>query len=154
MWTAHELEQVVSKVASKQSLATPAVPGNPVNFHCPACNSTIKSSSQAFQLIDLDKTCKCKSCRATNKVKDWKCGCRLPWHLCAIHRVYANDHSKKPPSSVSSARQKRPVWPLTAEQLQELDTKRTCKSRMQPIPPAPNILSAKLRERFAYLFRD
>ncbi len=125
---------------------------NAVCFQCPACGASELSSNQAFQLEDLDRSCKCKSCKANCKVKDWRCGCHTPWHLCARHQVHANRKRKEPPSSGALPAAKRLVGPLTLEQLQELDTKRISKGKFNAIPPSPNILSAKLRERFAYLF--
>ncbi len=144
----------VGSPSSKQAsaIATLQRVSNPVRFRCPACNASELSSNQAFQLADLDKTCKCKSCKATSKIKSWRCGCSTPWHLCTLHQFNANSNSKKPPSSGTTSNSKRKVGPLTYEQLQELGTKRIRKSNFKAIPPAPNILSAKLRERFAYLF--
>ena len=51
---------------------------NAVCFQCPACGASELSSNQAFQLEDLDRSCKCKSCKANCKVKDWRCGCHIP----------------------------------------------------------------------------
>ena len=122
-------------------------------IECPACNASELSSNPAFQLDDLDHSCKCNSCKATSKVKDWKYGCNLQWHLCRLYEVHAKCKTKKPPSSMPKTRPKRQVGPLTTEQLHELDIKRMRKCKLEPLPPAPNIPSVKLRERFAHLFK-
>jgi hypothetical protein len=128
----------------------------PVCFQCPQCKASVLSSNQAFQNVDLDKVCKCKSCKAYVKVRDWRCSCLNRWHLCDKHQSYANPISKKPPSSLpsSSSSNKRQLGPFSMEQLREIDTKRMRKCNSQLLTPSPNILSVKLRERFAYLFKE
>ena len=122
-------------------------------FKCPHCNEETQSNKQCFQLQDLDKVNKCKKCKVNVKVRDWMCSCAHTWHLCEIHRSYCSQQSnKKPLSNVPSQCCKRMLGPLTHEQLQEIDTKRMRRTNQHVLPPAPNILSAKLRERFAYLF--
>ena len=122
-------------------------------FSCPQCNKETPSKNQCFQLQDLDKVNKCKNCKVNVKVRDWMCSCGHTWHLCDIHRSYCSQQSnKKPLSNVPSQCRKRMLGPLTHEQLQEIDTKRMRRTNQHVLPPAPNILSAKLRERFAYLF--
>ena len=139
--------------ASNASSARSSIdsPSSLVCFQCPACNASELSSNKAFQLEDLDVTCKCKTCKVNRKSKDWRCGCRIPWHLCTIHQSNANNKIMKPPSSNPTLKRKATVGPFTLEQLQEIDTKRMRKCTRQPLPPAANLLSAKLRERFAYL---
>ena len=47
---------------------------------------------------------------------------------------------------------KNPLGPMTIEQLEAHDAKRIRKAPARVLPPSPNILSARLRERFAHLF--
>ena len=123
----------------------------PVCFICPKCKASTLSSNPAFQIEDLDKVCKCASCKCNVKSNEWLCGCGSKWHTCDIHRNIQPQPSKKPPGSEPAARAKRPMGPLTQEQLQEIDTKRMRRAGHQMIPLSSNILSVKLRERFAHL---
>ena len=136
--------------------STPAqAPSNPICLLCPACDASELSSNKAFQLQDLDKTCKCKTCLKNVKAKDWVCMCHLPWHLCNTHSCTApKAKSKNVPRSNSCKPNKRTFGPYTHEQLVAIDTKRARHSPPSILPPAPNILSVRLRERFAHLFRD
>ncbi len=124
-----------------------------VNFHCPQCKTEAASNKQCFQLQDLDKVNKCKNCNVNVKIRDWMCSCDHTWHLCGTHRSYCSKQSnKKPPCNAPSQSRKRMLGPLTQEQLQVIDTKRMRRNNQHILPPAPNILSVKLRERFAHLF--
>ncbi len=123
-------------------------------FQCPNCNASDISANQAFQLQDLDKLCKCKACKKSSKVRDWSCSCHTKWHLCDLHQSYANSKSKiSVPCGRPVPGTKRAIGPLSNELLHQIDTKRMRKSPPSIIPPAPNILSVNLRERFSYLFK-
>ena len=122
-------------------------------FQCPQCNERTACTNASIQLHDLDKVYKCKSCKAKVKIRDWMCPCLNRWHLCVIHKSCCSYEGKrKPPCSMPSQCPKRMLGPLSREQLQEIDNKRMRKSNMHILPPAPNILSANLRDRFAHLF--
>jgi hypothetical protein len=123
----------------------------PICLQCPSCKASTLSTHAAFQSEDLDRICKCVSCKQSNKSNDWLCSCHVKWHLCNKHNQIAMQICKKPPKCEPIARPKRQVGPLTNEQLQEIDTKRMRKSNGHLIPISANILSAKLRERFAHL---
>ncbi len=127
-------------------------PISPVCFQCPSCNASDLSSNKAFQLKDLDATCKCKSCKQKIKVKDWLCRCHLKWHICSTHQTYANASNARTTLSSKPGVPKRSIGPLTQEQLQEIDAKRRRKIPPRVLPLTPNLLSSKLRERFAHLF--
>ena len=127
---------------------------SPVCFQCPACSASELSTTRAFQLVDLDLTCKCKSCEKISKSKDWRCGCNIPWHLCNMHQSNANCTITNPPSSGPTGKRKAMVGPFSQELLQQIDAKRMRKAKRAILPPAPNILSAELKERFAHLFTE
>ena len=128
-------------------------PHEEISFHCPKCQATCNSNKKCFQLQDLDKVSKCRKCKANVKVRDWLCSCGNTWHLCAVHRSYCSStNTKKPPCNGPGQSSKRMLGPLTTEQLQQYDNKRMRRSNDHLLQPAPNILSCKLRERFAYLF--
>ena len=122
-------------------------------FACPVCKANEISSNKAFQLQDLDTTCKCKQCKQSSKVRDWSCRCNLRWHLCKIHNSLSSKQATSTPKSKSCAGVKRAVGPFTHDQLVEIDTKRARKRPPNILPPAPNLLSVNLRERFAHLFK-
>ncbi len=123
-------------------------------FQCPHCKAPETSANQAFQLEDLDKLCKCKACKKSLKVRDWSCSCLKAWHLCDLHQSCANTTSKaSAPCGWPIPGTKRAIGPLSNEQLHQFDTKRIKRSPPSILPPAPNILSVKLRERFSYLFK-
>ncbi len=123
----------------------------PECFQCPSCKASTISTNPAFQSDDLDKVCKCATCKSNAKSNMWLCSCGIKWHTCDKHKHIQLQNSKKPPSGEPTARPKRQIGPLTNEQLQEIDTKRMRKSSNHLLPPSSNILSAKLRERFAHL---
>ena len=130
-------------------------PREDISFYCPKCKAPCNSNKCCFQLQDLDKVNKCKNCNVNVKARDWMCSCDHTWHLCAAHRSYCSGkQTKKPPCNGSGQSSKRMLGPLSNEQLQEIDAKRMRKSNQHILDPAPNILSVKLRERFAYLFQD
>ncbi len=120
-------------------------------FQCPRCKANVSSSHPAFQLQDLDKVCKCKSCKASSRSSLWLCSCGAEWHTCTIHRQIPQQCSKKPPSSAPNAACKRCIGPLSQEQLLSVDAKRMRRSNSHLLPPSRNILSIKLQERFAHL---
>ena len=124
-------------------------------FLCPSCNYPQSSKSAAFQLQDLDKTHKCKQCSSTSSVQKWLCMCHSPWHMCMKHSVHASKASD-PSSGLSSARPqlKRTVGPFNLADLQAYDAKRRRKLPPRILPPAPNLLSSKLKQRFAHLFEQ
>jgi hypothetical protein len=126
---------------------------NPVCIACPKCHANILSNHKAFQLQDLDAPCRCNRCKSNIKVRDWRCMCKLPWHLCATHsnsytKVKARNVPIKPCRGT-----KRAFGPLSHEELEAIDLRRIRKGPVRVIPPAPNILSPLLRERFAHLFK-
>ena len=141
------------KASAMQDVSGTHVPSQRVCFYCPECTASELSSNAIFQIEDLDRKCKCSNCKRSSKVNNWMCACRRKWHLCAHHQVYANCNKKKLSCSSGPAPAKRLVGPLSLEQLQEFGVKRihNSKSSFQPLPPNRNILSAKLRERFAHL---
>ncbi len=121
-------------------------------YMCPRCKHPELSSRNAFQLVDLDTTCKCNHCKVSTKVQDWLCMCHLRWHSCIKHQSQATQ-AKSKNTPLSKARPvKRSVGPLTAAELQEIDVKRIRKNPPRVLPPAPNLLSINLRELFAHLF--
>ena len=123
------------------------------HFKCPKCAYHVNADSPCFQLQDLDKVCRCKSCKVNVKVRDWLCSCDHTWHLCAVHRSYCSGtNNKKLPSSRSSMTVKRPIGPLSNEQLLQVDAKRMRKSNDHLVGPTLSMLGPILRERFAYLY--
>ena len=122
-------------------------------FQCPTCNASELSSNQAFQLKDLDGQCKCKACKRKSKVKDWLCSCQIKWHLCNKHQSHANECKIRNAHGNRSCGTKRTLGPFTQDQLQEIDSKRMRRMPPKVLPPAPNLLSPNLRERFAHLFK-
>ncbi len=128
-------------------------PHDEVHFTCPRCKATSNSNKSCFQLQDLDRVCKCNSCKSNVKVRDWLCSCSHNWHLCEVHRsLCSSKQITKPLSNGPGQSSKRMLGPLSNEQLQEIDVKRMRRSNKHLLDPSPNILSANLRERFAYLF--
>ena len=123
-------------------------------FMCPHCNHPQVSNTAAFQLQDLDKVHKCKNCKRTSKVQAWLCMCHLRWHSCIKHQAYANCATSKTTPCSTAKPVKRPLGPLTLAVLQEIDAKRIRINPPRILPPAPNLLSIKLRERFAHLFPE
>ncbi len=123
-------------------------------FMCPHCNHPQVSNTAAFQLQDLDKVHKCKNCKRTSKVQAWLCMCHLRWHSCIKHQAYANCATSKTTPCSTAKPVKRPLGPLTLAELQEIDAKRIRINPPRILPPAPNLLSIKLRERFAHLFPE
>ena len=122
-------------------------------FTCPQCKKETPGNKVSLQLQDLDKVSKCANCKANVRIRDWMCSCHHTWHLCETHRSFCSQQSNEKRScNVPSQSSKRMLGPLTQEQLQEIDTKRMRRNNQHILPPAPNILSVKLRERFAYLF--
>ena len=129
-------------------------PGQPACYQCPKCNASVISTHKAFQLIDLDHICKCNRCNNNVKAKDWMCNCQTRWHLCHIHQSCTSDILKQnDPINKPCRANKRPLGPFTHEQLVNIDTKRSRKEPPRILPPSPNILSVKLRDRFAHLFK-
>ena len=123
-----------------------------VNFYCPTCETQTDATKSCFQLQDLDHVSRCGVCKANVKVRDWLCSCSNAWHTCAVHRSYCSKGSKKPLSNGPTPSAKRTVGPLTCEQLLQHDIKRQRRTNTHLVEPTPNMLSHKLRERFAYLF--
>ena len=141
--------------ASKRSQTHVQQQGNAICLTCPKCNASELSSNRASQLQDLDTTCKCKSCKQLVRARDWMCRCHVNWHLCNIHQSCSNLANAKSASRSNSCRgRKRAIGPLTHEELEEIDARRIRATPRNLLPPAPNILSVNLRERFAYLFKD
>ena len=129
-------------------------PSQPACFQCPKCNASVISTHKAFQLIDLDHICKCNRCNNNVKAKDWMCNCQTRWHLCHIHQSCTSDILKQnDPVNKPCRANKRPLGPFTHEQLVNIDTKRSRKDPPRILPPSPNLLSVKLRDRFAHLFK-
>ena len=135
------------------TFATVQEQNNPTCLQCPHCNASVLSNNKAFQLRDLDIVYKCRSCKQRVKVQDWLCVCHHRWHLCNKHQSYANSTNRSVPSERVCTNNKRAIGPLTQAQLQEVDAKRIRRTPPIILPPAPNILSVKLQERFAYLFK-
>ena len=54
-------------------------------YTCPKCERVEPSSNNSFQLTDLDKKVKCKSCKHKSVAKRWTCQCKRKWHLCDTH---------------------------------------------------------------------
>ena len=127
-------------------------PLDEVYFNCPKCKASTNSNKRCFQLQDLDQTCKCNSCKANVKVRDWVCSCSHIWHLCEVHRSLCSG-KQKPLSKGPGQSCKRTLGPLTNEQLLEIDVKRMRRTNQHLLDPSPSILSPNLRERFAYLFK-
>ncbi len=123
-----------------------------VHFHCPTCHTQTDATKPCFQLQDLVKVSRCGVCKANVKVRDWLCSCSNAWHSCAVHRSYCSRGSKKPLGNGPTPGAKRTVGPLTNEQLLQHDIKRQRRTNSHVVDPTPNMLSHKLRERFAYLF--
>ncbi len=121
-------------------------------FTCPKCKACEISSNKAFNHHDLDKACKCKSCKTISKARNWMCKCQKPWHLCSIHSSCCST-TKKPKQSVPTTPCKgtKRFGPYTHEQLVAIDNKRIRRAPAVILPPSSNILSVKLRERFAHL---
>ncbi len=120
---------------------------------CYMCKFPELSSCKAFQLVDLDAKRKCGHCKEATKVQDWLCMCNQRWHLCIKHQSYANKATdKNTPLSKASRPGKRAVGPLTLAELQEIDARRMRNRPPRVLPPAPNLLSSNLRDRFAHLF--
>ena len=140
-----------SKICNLQATGHAKRALDPICLQCPKCKASTISANAAFQSEDLDKVCKCATCKRNSKSNDWLCSCNAKWHLCNMHSHIVRQSSKKPPKSESIPRPKRQIGPLNFEQLQEIDTKRMRKSNGHLIPLSGNILSAKLRERFAHL---
>ena len=124
----------------------------PICLTCPQCKNESASNSITIKQQDLDIKSKCNKCKHNIKARDWMCKCRQPWHLCDIHMSCASKYTKGVvPTHKSCKGIKRAIGPLTHEQLVELDNKRMRKKPRTILAPAPNILSAKLRERFAHI---
>ena len=140
----------------------------PTYFACPGCQAPQLSTQAAFQLKDLDKPTRCKNCKMFNKVGRWLCKCHLPWHLCTQHvhscRAHRNANSNDHQPPVLPRTSVKRIAPMTYEQLQAFDNTRAAKERRRNLtepsrchtparilPPQSNILSQKLRERFASL---
>ncbi len=140
-------------IASSNVQTASRRPAEPACFQCPRCNAMEHSSNSAFQLTDLDATCKCKSCKQKVKVKDWWCSCQAKWHACTIHQSYANICKQKQDPNTTPRAPKRSIGPCTQEQLLEIDAKRRRKSTPSVLPPTANLLSPNLRIRFAHLLQ-
>ena len=141
-------------------------------FTCPSCQAPLLSTDSIFQLKDLDKPAKCKGCSSSSKVGHWMCSCQLHWHLCTKHidcctsNTNSINSSSKQPLMLHNTGVKR-IATQTFEQLQAVDDKRALKEirrsmtksskHVTPahsiLPPQSNILSQKLRERFAHLLQ-
>ena len=153
-----KLSELPGLVASKQThgdsqvvpLSSP--PSYPFCLSCPECNGNVLSNNKAFQQQDLDKVCKCNQCKQNIKVRDWNCRCGRRWHLCHFHSSLGNSNiAKSTPTDKPCRGTKRAIGPFTHEKLVEIDTKRARRRPPNILPPAHNILSVKLRERFAHL---
>ncbi len=119
---------------------------------CPKCKACELSSNKAINYHDFDKACKCKSCKTTSKARNWMCKCQIPWHLCSVHSSCCST-TKKQKQSVPTTPCKgtKRIGPFTHEQLVAIDHKRIRRGPAVILPPSSNILSVKLRERFAHL---
>ncbi len=145
-----------------------AQPSQPTCFSCPACGAAVLSNVKSFQLKDLDKTCKCRTCCTSSKVGRWKCKCQLPWHLCTTHVECCSKASLSKRERIPVAPKKR-IAPQSFEQLIAFDNQRAANQQYKRfksnkamrnaqvckpvniLPPQANLLSQKLRDRFAYL---
>ena len=141
----------------------------PTCFTCPACGAAVLSNNKSFQLKDLDDTLLCKVCNARSKIDRWRCKCQLPWHVCTTHGrrcLYKGTAERANKSRTALGGVKR-IAPLTFEQLNAFDDARANKQLQKRIraiskpakpatilPPQANILSQKLREKFAYLLNE
>ena len=140
----------------------------PTWYTCPACNAPRLSNSIIFQLRDLDNPVFCRSCKVSSKVGRWRCKCQLSWHLCTQHIFRcnhndANSNRKQPPKQQNRGTKR--IAFQSFDQLQAFDDKRAAKERRRNItkssscrtlahnilPPQSNILSQRLKERFAHL---
>ena len=141
----------------------------PTWYTCPACNAPRLSNSIIFQLRDLDNPVFCRSCKVSSKVGRWRCKCQLPWHLCTQHSFCCNNNdntnsNRKQPPKQHNRGTKRIAF-QSFDQLQAFDDKRAAKERRRNmtkssschtpahniLPPQSNILSQRLKERFAHL---
>ncbi len=124
----------------------------PFCMTCPECNGNELSSNMAFQLHDLDRTCKCKQCKQSSKIRDWRCGCGLRWHLCDLHAVPGQQkQARNSPTDKPCRGTKRTLGPFTHEKLVEIDAKRARRRPATILPPDKLNLSVRLRERFPHL---
>ena len=130
----------------------------PIRLFCPYCKAQIISTNTAFQMEDLDKICKCKSCQKGHKVSMWKCCCGVKWHTCDRHRTcvvgkahqsMALDNAQETSKNKNGA--KRKLGPLTPQQLEAHDHKRIRCDNHGVLPVTLNMLSPKLKIRFAHL---
>ncbi len=138
----------------------------PTWYSCPACNAPKISNSIIFQLRDLDTPVYCRSCRSSSKVGRWRCTCQVPWHRCTKHILCCNNtnSNREQPPKQQHKGIKRIAF-QSFDQLQAFDDKRAAKERRRNmtkssscntpahniLPPQSNILSQRLRERFAHL---
>ena len=148
----HENATVEQPTSSGLQVSKHSVQHGSTCYLCPACKYPEPSTKKAFQLVDLDRVCKCSNCKVPSKLQDWLCMCHLKWHLCSKHQSYATQATSKSIPSSTASPVKRALGPLTLAELQEIDAKRKRKAPPRVLPPAPNLLSIKLRERFAHLF--
>ena len=128
----------------------------PACFTSPCCSTWELSTNSGFQLVDLDRRIVCKNCKKTSRARDWNCRCGLLWHLCDRHIKWANPEYSTPrtvPKSkaAESCKGTKRINTLTHDQLVAYDNMRARKRPLNILPPQSNILSSKLRERFAHL---
>ena len=124
-------------------------------YLCPLCSYPEPSKDSAFQLLDLDKCHKCKYCKKASKLQDWQCMCQTPWHRCTRHCAHlqattVDDRGCN--ASKARPQAKRDLGPLSAADLCAIDAKRRRKMPARLLAPTANMLSNKLRQKFAYLF--
>ena len=152
---------------------TPNVPTQPhaVLLQCPSCGKRESNGERAFSNPDLDHKIKCDSCRAYTKIHQWTCPCQKPWHTCPTHMdpLPQIGHPKARHEGMSSKRKISQGNPMSYTDLVRLDIKRarrenqrdTAKpvsavtlSQRTPLALSPGMLSQKLQDRFAHLFKS
>ena len=61
-------------------------PPNVIYLRCPRCPHKLPGTKPVFHDHNLDQRVWCNSCRKSLFVRQWKCGCGLPRHVCPVHK--------------------------------------------------------------------
>ena len=155
--------------ASQGALASPL----DLLFSCSCCGYKYDCRNGAFHLTDLDTKIRCKKCKTSTKIGDWKCICGSRRHICHMHQMcYSMQQGQQQPITEVCASSHQAGTVMTA---QRAGATRTAAhftesefvhpatklpkmvSSMQVVlldvvdtkPINPALLSSKLRERLA-----
>ena len=156
-------------VLSNNAPTSPKQP-HAVLLQCPSCGKMESNGERAFSNPDLDHKIRCYSCRAYTKIHQWTCPCQRPWHMCPTHMDPPPQQIGHPTTSQENMSSKRKVSQgnpnsdlvrfdiKSARRENQRDTAKPVSavtlSQRNPIALSPGMLSQKLQDRFAHLFKS